>query len=84
MINQNYKLVLGLEIHMHVKTKTKMFCSCDSNIYASPPNSHTCPTCLGLPGALPVPNLDAIKKTQLLGLALECSLNPNSMFDRKH
>ncbi len=84
MTNQKYKLVLGLEIHMHVKTKTKMFCSCDSNIYASPPNSHTCPTCLGLPGALPVPNLDAIKKTQLLGLALECSLNPNSMFDRKH
>lgn len=84
MTNQNYKLVLGLEIHMHVKTKTKMFCSCDSNIYADAPNTHTCPTCLGLPGALPVPSLDAIKKTQLLGLALECTLNRKSMFDRKH
>lgn len=84
MTNQNYKLVLGLEIHMHVKTKTKMFCACDSNIYADAPNTHTCPTCLGLPGALPVPSLDAIKKTQLLGFALECTLNRKSMFDRKH
>ncbi len=84
MTSQNYKLVLGLEIHMHVKTKTKMFCACDSNIYADAPNTHTCPTCLGLPGALPVPNLDAIKRTQLLGLALGCTLNRESMFDRKH
>ena len=84
MTLNNYKLVLGLEIHMHVKTKTKMFCSCDANIYSDAPNTHTCPTCLGLPGALPVPNLEAIKKTQLLGLALECKLNANSMFDRKH
>ena len=64
-----YKLVLGLEIHLHLKTKSKMFCRCDSNIYEAPPNTHTCPTCLGLPGALPVPNYEAVTKCQMLGLA---------------
>lgn len=80
----NYKLVLGLEIHIHVNTKQKMFCGCDANIYDAEPNTHTCPTCLGLPGALPVPNYEAVKKTQLLGLATDCQLNTNSKFDRKH
>lgn len=79
-----YKLVLGLEIHLHPKTEYKMFCGCSANIWQKEPNSQTCPTCLGLPGALPVPNLDAIKKTQLLGLALNCKLNKKSQFDRKH
>lgn len=79
-----YKLVLGLEIHLHVKTKNKMFCRCDATIYGSEPNTHTCPTCLGLPGALPVPNLEAVQKAQLLGLALGCTLNKESRFDRKH
>ncbi|HSX39530.1 MAG TPA: Asp-tRNA(Asn)/Glu-tRNA(Gln) amidotransferase subunit GatB [Candidatus Saccharimonadales bacterium] len=79
-----YKLVLGLEIHLHLKTKTKMFCGCAADIYGAEPNTHTCPVCLGLPGALPVPNGDAVKMTQLLGLALNCGLNANSRFDRKH
>lgn len=80
----NYKLVLGLEIHLHLRTATKMFCGCSADIYDAEPNTHTCPVCLGLPGALPVPNGEAVKKTQILGLALECHLNEKSRFDRKH
>jgi len=80
----NYKLVLGLEIHLHLRTKRKMFCRCSADIWEKEANSITCPVCLGLPGALPVPNEDAVRKTQLLGLALGCNLNQNSKFDRKH
>ncbi len=78
------EVVLGLEIHLHLKLLTKMFCSCDANIYGAKPNTHTCPVCLGLPGALPVANEKAIKYTQLLGLALNCRLNESSKFDRKN
>lgn len=79
-----YCLTLGLEIHIQVNSSKKMFCGCDANIWQAEPNSHTCPTCLGLPGALPVPNFESVQKTQLLGLALNCQLNKNSHFDRKH
>ncbi len=79
-----YKLVVGMEVHVQPKTEQKMFCGCDANIWGAEPNTHTCPTCLGLPGALPVPNLEGIKKAQMLGLALNCALNSDSRFDRKH
>jgi aspartyl-tRNA(Asn)/glutamyl-tRNA(Gln) amidotransferase subunit B len=79
-----YKLVLGLEIHLHVKTANKMFCGDRADIYDAEPNTHTCPVCLGLPGALPVPNFEAVQKTQLLGAAFNCELHTNSKFDRKH
>jgi len=75
-----YHLVLGLEIHMHVKTDRKMFCSCPTDgIYSAEPNTHTCPVCLGMPGALPVPNKEAVEKTQKLGVALGCKINEYSI-----
>jgi len=80
----NYRLVLGLEIHWQPNTTRKMFCRCSTDIWKKEPNTRTCPTCLGLPGALPVPNLDAVRKTQLLGIALGCKINERSKFDRKH
>jgi len=79
-----YHLVLGLEIHFHLKTKKKVFCGCDANFYGDEPNTHVCPSCLGLPGALPVANFEAINKTQILGASLNCELNKFSRFDRKH
>lgn len=79
-----FKLVVGMEIHFHLKTEKKMFCSCSADIWEKEPNIVVCPVCLGLPGALPVPNIDAVKKTQMMGLALNCSLNKKSRFDRKH
>jgi len=79
-----YHLVLGLEIHFHLRTKKKVFCGCIANFYGAKPNTHVCPTCLGLPGALPVANFEAVEKAQILGLALNCKLNEFSRFDRKH
>ena len=80
----DYRLVLGLEIHIQLKTQLKMFCVCVADFFGKSPNTHTCPTCLGLPGALPVPNLEAIKFTHRLGTALNCRLNQDSFFERKH
>lgn len=80
----NLELILGLEVHLHLKLETKMFCRCDSNIYGAQANTYTCPVCLGLPGALPYPNEKAIRYTQLLGLALGCTLTEFSKFDRKN
>lgn len=81
---KKYHLVLGLEIHFQLKTKKKVFCGCLADYHSSPANTHVCPTCLGLPGALPVANFEAINKAQKLGLALNSRLNEFSRFDRKH
>ena len=78
-----YLTTIGLEVHVQLKTRSKMFCACPVE-FGAPPNSHTCPTCLGLPGALPVMNQEALRLTVLTGLMLGCDIAPISKFDRKN
>jgi aspartyl-tRNA(Asn)/glutamyl-tRNA(Gln) amidotransferase subunit B len=74
---------IGLEVHAQLRTRSKMFCACPVEFGAAP-NSHTCPTCLGLPGALPVMNAEALRLTILTGLMLDCEVAAVSHFDRKN
>jgi aspartyl-tRNA(Asn)/glutamyl-tRNA(Gln) amidotransferase subunit B len=75
--------VIGLEIHVQLKTRTKMFCGCELS-FGEPENTRTCPVCLGLPGALPVANAQAIHLGLTIGLALGSELAPRSVFHRKN
>jgi aspartyl-tRNA(Asn)/glutamyl-tRNA(Gln) amidotransferase subunit B len=79
-----YEAVIGMEVHAQVITASKMFCGCSADYAAAPPNTHTCPVCLGMPGTLPVINRAAMEATILTGLALHCEIPAFSKFDRKN
>ena len=78
-----YEAVIGMEIHAQLLTKSKMFCGCDAAVFGAEPNTHVCPTCLGMPGVLPVINRRAVEQTIMVGLALNCQIAGTAVFSRK-
>ncbi len=80
----HYELVVGMEVHAQVQSHAKMFCACATDYAGAPPNTRTCPVCLGLPGSLPVANRAAIEATIMTGLALNCRINETAVFARKN
>jgi len=79
----NWEVVIGIETHIELRTDSKMFCGCPVD-FGAEPNTNICPVCLGLPGALPVPNEKAIEWTMRFGLALDCDITEHSLFHRKN
>ncbi len=78
-----WETVIGLEVHVQLATASKMFCGCAA-VFGEEPNTNVCPVCLGLPGALPVPNAEAVRLGTVAALALECTVHPASVFARKN
>jgi aspartyl-tRNA(Asn)/glutamyl-tRNA(Gln) amidotransferase subunit B len=78
-----YQAIIGLEVHVQLKTRSKLFCGCPTE-FGAPPNTQVCPVCLGYPGVLPVINEEAVRKTILAGLMLDCQIARYSKWDRKN
>ena len=82
-VRARYEAVIGLEVHVQLLTQSKIFCACSTR-FGDPPNSNTCPVCLGLPGALPVLNREAVTMAMKAALALNSTIHPHSRFARKN
>ena len=82
-MKKQYETVIGLEVHVELATKTKIFCSCPT-AFGGAPNTHTCPVCTGMPGALPVLNRQVVEDALAVGLAANCGINQYCRFDRKN
>ena len=83
-MSDRWEAVIGLEVHAQLLTQSKMFCGCRAQYLGQPPNSNTCPVCLGLPGTLPVMNRAAVEMTIRTALALGCEIPEFTKFDRKN
>ncbi len=82
-MSKNYETVIGMEVHIELSTKTKIFCGCSTQFGAAP-NTHTCPVCTGMPGALPVLNKQVVEYAVAFGLATHCTITQYCKFDRKN
>ena len=82
-MSRQYETVIGLEVHVELATKTKIFCSCSTE-FGGAPNTHTCPVCTGMPGALPVLNRHVVEYALAVGLAVNCEINQYCRFDREN
>lgn len=80
---KQYETVIGLEVHIELATKTKIFCGCNTE-FGGAPNTHTCPVCTGMPGALPVLNRQVVEYAMAIGLATNCRITQVCKFDRKN
>lgn len=82
-MSKAYEMVIGLETHVELRTRSKVFCACP-NVFGAEPNTHVCPVCMGLPGALPVFNAQVLRYAAMAGMALGCHVHHRSRFDRKN
>jgi aspartyl-tRNA(Asn)/glutamyl-tRNA(Gln) amidotransferase subunit B len=79
-----YEPIIGMEVHVELDTASKMFCGCSARAFGTPPNTHVCPICLGMPGTLPAMNERAVRYTVMTGLALHCTVQRHNVFARKN